>query len=297
MMFYHVFTAERMKVFKRALVWVCISLLLALLVFDLTFSYSFSMSPIDQGDGELRIPQEIQEQAREDAARQSTLPWSLVGTFGQIYQIGWLVVFIVVGSVVAQEYTWRSLNLWVSQGISRFLLLAAKFATLIVILLMVVIIPVMINGGISAFFTYQTQGSLNLGIVNYAYLALGIGASICSLLPYAAFAYFLAVLSKSTFVPIGGGVAFFFLENVLASKQLPLTQYLPCSLVNGLSSLYASIPKESLEPVLNPNLSMAMNAPSMELLSPEWAVLGLILWTLSLLGLALFIFQRQDLTE
>ena len=48
--------------------------------------------------------------------------------------------------------------------------------------------------------------------------------------------------------------------------------------------------------VLNPNSSM-MNAPSMESLSPEWAVLGLILWTLTLLGLALFIFQRQDLTE
>jgi ABC-type transport system involved in multi-copper enzyme maturation permease subunit len=296
-MFYHVFTAERMKIFKRALVWVSVSLLLALFVFDLAFSYSFSKSPIDQSEGEFRIPQEIQEQARLDAARQSTWPWSLVGVFGQVYQIGWLVVLVMVGSVVAQEYTWRSLHLWLSQGISRSLLLAAKFAVLLLILLLVVIVPLLVNGVLSAFFTFQMHGSLDFRVVDYANVVLGIGASFCSLLPYAALAYFLAVLSKSTFVPIGGGVAFFFLENVLASKQLPLTQFLPCSLVNGLSSIYTSIPKISLEPIFNPESSMAMIAPPMELIAPEWAALGLILWTFSLLGIALFIFHRQDLTE
>ncbi len=296
-MFYPVFTAERMKIFKRTLVWVSLSLLLALLVFDLAFSYSFSNSPIEQSEDEFRIPLEIQEQARLDAAIQSTWPWSLVGVFGQVYQIGWLVVFVVVGSVVAQEYTWRSLHLWVSQGISRPLLLAGKFAVLIFVLLFVVIVPLLVNGVLSAFFTYQMHGSIDFSTVDYANVALAICASICSLLPYAAFAYFLAVLSKSTFVPIGGGVAFFFLENVLASKQLPLTQYLPCSLVNGLSSIYASISKVSLEPVFNPDSSMVMNVPAIEVISPEWAALGLVLWTLFLLGTTLYIFQRQDLTE
>ncbi len=296
-MFYHVFTAERMKIFKRALVWVSLGLLLALLVFDLGFSYSFSKSPIEQEEGELRIPREFQEQARIDAARQSTWPWSLVGVFGQVYQIGWLVAFVVVGSVVAQEYTWRSIHLWVSQGISRRLLVAGKFAALILVLLLVVIVPLLVNGVLSAFFTDQMHGSIDFSTVNYANIALAILTSICSLLPYATFAYFLAVLSKSTFVPIGGGVAFFFLENVLASKQLPLTQYLPCSLVNALSSIYASIPKVSLEPIFNADSSIMTNATSLELISPEWAALGLVLWTLSLLGATLFMFQQQDLTE
>jgi ABC-type transport system involved in multi-copper enzyme maturation permease subunit len=296
-MIFHAFTAETMKIFKRALIWISVGLLTALLILDLASSYHFSRSAITQTEGEMRVPLEIQEQAREDAAIQSTWPWSLVGTFGKIYQIGWLVVFVVVGTVVAQEYSWRSLHLWASQGVSRAILLMAKFAALIVVLMLVVIIPLIVNGGLSAFFTHEINGSLDFGSVDYPYLALSLGVGILSLLPYAACAHLLAVAGKSTFVPIGGGVAFFFLENVLASKQLPLTQYLPCNLVNSLSVVYASIPKVSLEPMLNPDSSVTSSAPPFELMPPGWAIFGLILWTLFLIGMALFIFRRQDLTE
>jgi len=294
-MFFDAFTADRMKIFKRALVWVCVCLLLAFLVFDLVFTFNFAQSPIERGEGEFVIPQEIQEQAKVDARMQSTWPWSIVGLFGFLYQISWLLVFVIVASVVAQEYTWRSLHLWVSQGISRSLLLVSKFAMLIVVILLVVIIPIIVNGALSAFFTIQLEGSIDLSSIHYGNFLLGIGAILLSLLPYAALGYLLAVVSKSTFVPIGAGVAFFFLENVLVSKQLPLTQYLPCNLVNGLSSIYASIPKISLDPIYNPN-ALLMNAPP-DLIQPEWAAIGLLLWTLVLLGMALVIFRRQDLTE
>jgi ABC-type transport system involved in multi-copper enzyme maturation permease subunit len=294
-MFYDAFTAERMKIFKRALVWVCIACLLAFLVFDLVLTFNFAQSPIDKGEDELIIPLEIQEQARLDARMQSTWPWSIVDLFGFLYQIGWLLVFVIVASAVAQEYTWRSLHLWVSHGISRSLLILAKFAILIVVILMLVIFPAIVNGTLSAFFTMQLDGSIDLGSIHYGFFLLGIGATVLSLLPYAALGYMLAVLSKSTFVPIGAGVGFFILENVLASKQLPLTQFLPCNLVNGLSSIYASIPKVSLEPIHNPN-AFLMNVPA-DLIPPEWAAIGLLLWTLALLGLALVIFRQQDLTE
>jgi ABC-type transport system involved in multi-copper enzyme maturation permease subunit len=296
-MFFNLYAAERIKIFKRALIWVSLGLLLALILFDMSFTYHFATTPIEQPEGEMGIPLEIQERAKEEALRQSSWPWSFMVILGHILQMGWLVVFVIVGSVVAQEYTWRSLHLWLGHGVPRPLAILVKFSVVVFILLIVVLTPVLVGGPLSAFFTFQLNGALDLTTVDYVRLILGVVSSVCSLLPYAALAYLLAVLSKSTFVPIGGGVAFFILENVLASKDLPLTQYLPCSLVNALSSIYASIAKIQLEPSLNPNLSSAFINPPIDMLSPEWAFLGIILWTIMFLGFAIWVFQRQDLTE
>jgi ABC-type transport system involved in multi-copper enzyme maturation permease subunit len=117
--------------------------------------------------------------------------------------------------------------------------------------------------------------------VDWGQVALNILRTAYTLLPYAAFAFLLAIASRSTVVAIGVSLAYTLLVEDVLMQLLGLVggtwatigQYLPAGLGNSLASINQA-----------------------EGVSMETAVIGIALYTLLFVGLAVLAFQRQDLT-
>jgi ABC-type transport system involved in multi-copper enzyme maturation permease subunit len=113
------------------------------------------------------------------------------------------------------------------------------------------------------------------------------------LLPYAALTFFLAIASRSTVVAIGGGLAYAMLiEGVLVQllacvggTWAKVSQYLPAGLSNSLAALNR----------VSEGASSGL-VTQMDGLSSGTAVLGIALYTILFVGLALLAFRRQDLS-
>jgi ABC-type transport system involved in multi-copper enzyme maturation permease subunit len=112
------------------------------------------------------------------------------------------------------------------------------------------------------------------------------------LLPYGALTFLLAVASRSTVVAISGGLAYVLLienilEQVIGLLEEPISQimgFLPGSMARSLLTLNQA----------SGGIASSIEAGSM---SPMNAAIGIAAWTLFFLGLSLFIFNRQDLSE
>lgn len=274
-MYWNLITIENTKNLRRRMLWVEM-VLLSLFVIAIFLFLFMSIKDIPDGvtisDEDLaEIPHLITWPGSFDFA----LRFVAEGNLGELL----LVVF--VGAVTASEYTWRTLRLSLSRGIPRFMLLGAKFTALLIPSLMIMLAGLAAGAAITAFFSIWFNGTLAIDQIDLGRLVLNIGRSTYAMLPYAALTFLLAVTFRSAVVAIGGGLAFSMLiETFLIQVLVPL---------DGIPGQVGRIfPK-----VLTTSL---IGGTESALLEPLHAAVGIGLWTLSLLTLALLIFQRQDIS-
>ena len=281
-MLWNVIYNEHTKIFKRRMFWVELGLM-ALLV----LGFQFTLYAILRGTA---IPAE----ERMLFTQMITWPNGLVNilSYSGGNALGGLFLTILVGAVTAQEYTWRTLQLWLSRGIPRLHLGIGKFVALLLPALLIVLTAVVTGGVFTAIFSAQSNGSLHLDQTDFLHLGLSILRTTYTLLPYGAFTFLLAVASRSTVVAISGGLAYVLLiENILTQVlglfDVPLSQlagFLPGSMAKSLMSLNQA-----------PGGVASSVVPGF--LTPMNAAIGIGAWTLFFLGLSLVLFQRQDLSE
>jgi ABC-type transport system involved in multi-copper enzyme maturation permease subunit len=286
-MFWQMVRVEQKKLTSRKILWVEIAIVAALAAFIPLIIYLASQS--DGGsNGNLVIT--------TDGSIEDMIVWPSALRLGLEMasgsQLGGLLIVILVGALTAQEYGWRTMQLWLSKGISRPLLLLAKFTVVLLPALLLVLTPFVAGGLTTAVFTQQLQGNLPFAEVNWWQAALSIGRTAYTLLPYAALTFFLAIVSRSTVVAIGGGLAYTMLIEGVFGQILLLVggswakvgQYMPAGLANSLSTLNR----------VTTGLARSLG-PQLETVNPETAVIGIALYTILFVSLALFAFRRQDL--
>lgn len=211
--------------------------------------------------------------------------------------LGGIVLMVLVAAVVAQEYQWNTISLWLSRGTPRPWLLASRCAALLVAVLLLMVVPLMVGGAVTAALTMLIHGELELSAVNYGQLALGLARALIIALPYFAFTFMMATLTRSVAGGMGSGLGFTFVtEGVLP----PLLQavgagqaamYLPGMLSKSLLQFNSAIANASLAalPATDPGQASALAAPTV-------AAVGLVLYAVVFLGIAFYRFQRQDLS-
>lgn len=263
-MFWNMFIAEETKVFKRLMLWIVLAAMSAFfMIVPVLVEFS------GQG-GEMsltRWPQALPEML------------NLVGS----PKIAGLVMVIVIGTVVSQDYTWRTIHLWLSHGLSRNTFFGAKFASLLLPTILLIVVPVVAGAGISALLTYLAAGSLDSAGLDYLQVAMGIPLAVYTLLPYAALVFLLALIGRSPLLPIAVGVAVVMVENI-SSQLLAMSSSLSGILQSLPYGLYAGVNQMSL-------------GPNVAVLAPAQAALGIAAYTVAILGVALWHFRRQDLTD
>lgn len=292
-MFWKMWTIENTKTFKRSLWWIEVALLAALILGINLLLFGFYQSNLTS--------KEISAEDLEGVRMLMTWPAGLLTTLNFVSGngLGGLLVIVLVGALTAQEYTWRTLHLWLSRGVSRATLLSAKFTALLLPVLLITLTPVIVGGAVTALFSLGFNGSLSLEQLNAAEMLLSILRTAYTLLPYAALAFLLSILTRSSVAAIGLGVGYSLLiEGIALQIMMAFTR--------SAGRIMAYLPGGLAQSVLQLNQnSLVMAGPSVEgeavaaspLLSPLPAAVGIGLWTLLFVGLALWIFQRQDLAE
>lgn len=211
--------------------------------------------------------------------------------------LGGVILIIFVAVVVAQEYQWRTISLWLSRGTPRPLLLAARFAVIFLAAFLLIVIPLLIGGAATAILTMLIHSKIDFSVVNFGQLMLGVARVLLTALPYLTFTFMMATLTRSVAGGLGAGIGFLFVtEGVLPLLLLSIgadkaVLYLPGMLSKSLLLLNTAIASTSPSAFLTPDTGQASI-----LADPTVAVIGLILYAVIFLGFAFFQFQRQDLS-
>ncbi len=285
-MFWHVLSIENTKIRQRRMFCVLLTLIsLVVVIIQLVL-----FSTYDKGIGGITVP----EEERLSIKGGITWPGALVNVLMYVGggAFGGLFFVILVGAVTAQEYTWRTLHLWLSRGVSRPLLLVAKFMALLLPAMLFVFTGLLIGGSITALTSIHIDNTLHLDQVNFVQLALSILRTAYSILPYGALTFFLAVVSRSSVIAISGGVSFVLLLESLLIQLM--------GLIGGvIREMIRYLPNRLAEDLLSANqLTVDVGGVSaVGSVDPWIAAVGITLWMLLFLGLSLLVFQKQDLSE
>lgn len=288
-MFARTLSIEQTKLMRRTLPWVLLAVLAGVAILMVGVNYLVMNNSLGSDLGP-EMTAEVQ--------RQTIWPEGLFSTIGIAggSALGGLLVVILSGTTMAQEYTWRTLQQWLGRGVPRPVFLAAKFAALLLPILLMVLVPLLVGGLLTALITIGVEGSLNVAGVAWGSLALRTLATAYSLLPYAALTFLLAVATRSTVAAVGIGVAYALLVEglvlqlaALFSESLArLSLYLPAGLAQSLLQS---------ERLLQVSVDGQPVTGGAELLSPAVAVAGIAVYTALFLAAAIVIFRRQDLNE
>lgn len=292
-MFGNTLSAENIKIYKRRMLWIELGILAGLILLVYTIIYVTMQTSNTQ-----TLPPEAKAELRQIVAWPGAILNAL--SFGGGSSLGGLLIIVLIGTITAQEYTWRTMHLWLSRGVRRPVLLGAKFVALLLPILIFVITPLLIGGGITAIFTLQLDKSLPFGQIQWGHLALSILRTAYTILPYAAMTFMLAIVTRSTAAAIGVGLAYTLLIENLATSLFPIlggilrdiVVYLPGPLAQSILKLNQSALTSQIVSVSTENGASAVN-----LLAPTSAAIGIAIWTLLFLGIALWSFRRQDLSD
>ena len=285
-MFWHLLSTENTQIYRRRLLWALLVLIaLVVLLIEIVLYATF-----ENGLSGIAMPAED----RLNLLQMITWPSALVNvlTLSSGNAFGGLFFVILVGAVTAQEYNWRSLHLWLSRGVPRPMLRSVKFVALITPALLLVLTALVAGGVITAMISVNINDTLHLAEMNFSQVVISTLRTVYTLLPYGAVTYFLAVLSRSTVVAISGGLVYILLLEDISMQMLGLLgdplqrmiQYMPSTLADTLLSLNQS--------VIGGVGSFPAGSGS-----PLTATFGIAAWVLLFLGLSIWIFQRQDLSE
>ena len=280
---------EQTKLFKRLIFWVEMGLLCGLFLLYYVGGVVASLQP--------GVP--IRTSTSPSLIPIVTWPRSLIDILTLISgnNLGGIVLMVLVAVVVAQEYQWNTISLWLSRGTPRPLLLAARCAALLLAALLLIVVPLMVGGAVTAILTMLINGKLDLSVVNYGQLTLGVARALIIALPYFAFTFMMATLTRSVAGGMGAGIGFMFVtEGVLPLLLLSVgagkaVMYLPGMLSKSLLQLNSAIANTSLAAFQTPDAGQAS-----VLADPTVAAVGLVLYAVVFLGIAFYRFQRQDLS-
>jgi len=273
-MLWHVLLLEKDKLFNRYMFWIELAILTLIIVIVDLGLYLISLG--------------LSHQATTALSKTFTWPFGLISGVGLAgsHAIGGLLLIILVGTVTAQEYSWRTIHMWLCHGVSRPTLIGAKFVAALLPIVIVLLTSFVIGAVLTGCFTYALHSNLSVSYSDAKQVAIFFLVTGYSLLPYIALTFLLVVLTRSVGATIGISLAFVFLvENILYSVLLSLggtaslvVQYLPVGLTNAL--LFYS------------------NGPSpFPMAAHSVAIIGIALYTLVFTGLTFLLFQRQSFSN
>jgi ABC-type transport system involved in multi-copper enzyme maturation permease subunit len=281
------FRMELTKVFRRRMTWVLVTILVLLVAGMYLALYAVLQDALSEP---VAVPEKIE-------ALRAMLSWpqafsSLLGYTGGT-GLGGILLVVLAGAVMAQEYSWRTAHLWLSRGLPRSAFLLGKYAVLVVAALLVVLTAVLVGTLLTAWFTHQLTGSLSLAGLNMAELALSVLRTAYTLLPYIGLTFLVAVLTRSTAAAIGVGLAYTLLvENILV-QLLGLAGGMWADIARYAPGSLAATLMQTNHRLVEVDLGSGVNAG---LPSPWAAAGGVALYAVAFLGLSLWAFRRQNLT-
>ena len=285
-MFVSLLKSESTRLTKRTLFWIEIAAVAGMLV--VIFSALIGVMQTQA------LPADEVAQIEGSVAWPSGILSALSFMSGQ--SLGGLLMIVLVGVVVAQDYDWQVFSLWLRQGATRPAVLLGKFLILIAAALAFVFTALLVSALLSLAYSATLGGGVVMDGVNWAEMGLSILRTAYTLLPYLSFAFLIAVLTRSVAGTIGIGIAYALLvESVMRQIMLlfgapiaDLSAYLPGAMAQVIAALNTNL------------MSVTVNGEAagagLPFVETNIAIAGIAIYTLIFMGLALWRFTLQDLT-
>lgn len=194
--------------------------------------------------------------------------------------LGGFSLLILTAAIATSAYQWRTLHLYLSHGVGRTILLGAQLTALAAIALLFVLVSLVLGLILGVPLTIPMGGEVTLaGISSLVWQTPRI---LLSMLPCIAIAFPIAILTRSIAATNTITVLYvYILEPILTNvgkfsgePLSRLTVYLPFQLTQFL-----------------------VGSSQTDLVDPNLAAFGVILWVIVLASAAWFIFRQQDLTS
>lgn len=277
---------EQTKLFGRRLYWIELAILVALIVLILA-ALGAVVNSVSSMDASAANDPEL-AQAREAGFWPDGLiaAQKMAASSG----LGGILMIVLTGAVVAQEYAWGVLAITLSHGVPRPLALVAKVAMLLAAALLMSAVAIAVASGTSMLITVIMGRPLVIQGEELAQAALIGGKCVLTLLPYMALTLWLAISTRSTVAAIGAGIGAMLVEGIfpqiamlLGGVWAQIATYLPSMLATHLLTGTQTVDEMAM---LNP-------LPAVD---PAVAAIGLAAYAVVFGGLALWSFLRQDLT-
>ncbi|HEY7420274.1 MAG TPA: hypothetical protein VH593_34165 [Ktedonobacteraceae bacterium] len=278
-MFWNVLLLETDKIFKRALIWIELTIL-AIVIIGITLIEYFISQLAPLSVSQPLIASFTWPNGLENAAQ-----------FAEAHSLGGILLVVLLSMITAQEYSWRTYHLWLGRGTPRPVLLGAKCLAALIAVLFVVVTTVIVSGLTTGVLTLLIKGSLPLQQVNFTHFVSNILIIYYGLLPYLALAFLLSILSRSVAVALSISLTFLLLVEG--------TVYTALSLMHGLAAQLVQYLPEGLEAAMQPTSqpSTASNVLSVPSPPPLVAVLCIACYVLVFVGVGFWRFFRQNFTD
>ncbi len=231
------------------------------------------------------------EQQQEQIEQQHavfTLPGSISTALGTAQSMGVILFAIFTASVIGTEYGWGTIRLVLAVGTRRWHYLSGKLALLALAALgsLVLMVPFSI---VSSLIVANLAGSVEFGFLSLGFLGdvvADVGRIWFAIWPYIALAAVFTVLSRSSAAGIALTIGYYFIEQIMVAQLLAFDWF-----------------QTVADYMLGRNVTAWMmgmsnnqGATGGELPSQLHAALVLLVYILVLGGLALWLFQRRDIT-
>lgn len=205
-----------------------------------------------------------------------------------VFQL-WLGVFayaVAAAVIVAFDYPDRSIQLWLTRGASRPLLLGVRLFAILLFSLLIIVFAFASLLGLAALSRLLFFGAVDAANLNASALPIAVLRVFWSALPYLALTTLFAIASRSPVFAAGGTIVYATVIEKLLLSGLPkyfpaLMKYLPAVLTGTLQTA---------------NLALDRSAPLEAFAIPQTqAVVFIGVWFALITLISLVIFTRQDL--
>ena len=235
-------------------------------------------------------PPQTEAQLRE--ALQTLRP-SQVMSFGLgiVSGLGSVLLIVLTASVFGNEFNWGTLRVILALGAGRERFLAAKYTALVLYATLLAIV-----GALAALAGSEIVSSIaaldrTLPADFATQLAVSIGRTVFTFLPYIGLAAFIAVWSKSGGAGIAIGLVVYFAEGLVMSLLVAFNKDYATIANFGLSRNVSAITR------LSGPTAAAGPAGAAILPDPGQAALVLLAYTVVFVALALWRFRARDVTS
>lgn len=166
----------------------------------------------------VRRQEEFRKRSLDRMAQVLTFPRALESPFGMGQSVGGILLIILAASVIGGEYAWGTVRSSIVRGVGRCSYLVAKLTALVLLALLGLLIVFALGAVFAGVTSYLVEGRIDWG-----FLSLGLAGRLLAMVGRTWFvllvpilmAGMVAVLTRSSAVAIGVGIAYPLLEAIV----------------------------------------------------------------------------------
>lgn len=204
---------------------------------------------------------------------------------GLVAMIGTLFAIILASSLAATEYGWGTIRTLLPRSPGRGSVLAAKLVVIAVFAMILMLVGMVVAFGVSAVITSIEDLDRDVGAGFLGETLLSLLRGWFTMLPYAALAFMVALLTRSSAAGISVSAALLFLEGQILS------------LVAAAGGALERVPDAFISENVQTLLTMGGASSQDEGLPGPWqAVTVLVIYIVAFTTIAFWRFHRRDVT-